>query len=308
MATATPVVTITGLAKRYGTVDALAGIDLEISRGEVFGLLGPNGAGKTTTIECIVGLRAPTAGTVRVLGFDPARDRAEITARVAVQPQSASLFETLTVVETLRLFASFHVRARKLDDLLQLVGLTGQRNVRSRNLSGGQTRRLLLGVALVGNPQILVLDEPGAGLDPAARQGLWSLIVQLREEGTTVILCTHQMEEASALCDRVAIMVAGRIEALDSPAELVRQTGSRSVVSFTVPADAELTAVLRLAGVDTITHRRVSDGIRVTAVTDDADRLLRTITFDREITARQIGVKTTSLEDIFLDVASRGAA
>src|ERR1700712_204238 len=187
------VIAVKGLVKRYGEFEALRGVSFEVNRGEVFGFVGPNGAGKTTTIECIVGLRKPTEGTVRVLGLDPSANRAQTTARVAVQTQSASLFDTLSVIETLRLFASFHRNALDPGDVVHQVGLDEERDHRSKNLSGGQARRLLLGVALVGDPEIVVLDEPSAGLDPAARQNLWGLIDSLRARGVTVLLSTHDM-------------------------------------------------------------------------------------------------------------------
>lgn len=302
------VVAVSGLVKRYGDFEAVSGVDFEIRRGEVFGFLGPNGAGKTTTIECIVGLRKPSQGTVSVLGLDPVRDRSEFTSRVAVQPQSASLFDTLTVGETLRLFASFHRASRDPDEIMSEVGLTDQRGVRTKNLSGGQSRRLLVGVALVADPEIVVLDEPSAGLDPLARQNLWSLIVELRGRGTTVLLSTHHMDEATTLCDRVAILVSGKVVALDSPEELVRQRSAHSTVSFTVPKSANLDAVARLADTSTFEHHDVHDGIRVTIVTGDPDTLLRAITFDLSITARDFTVHKGSLEDIFLELADGGEA
>jgi len=302
------VVSVRGLVKRYHDFEAVSGIDLEIRRGEIFGFLGPNGAGKTTTIECIVGLRKPSEGTISVLGLDPARDRCEFNSRVAVQPQSASLFDTLTVVETLRLFASFHRASRDPEEIMSLVGLDGQRGVRTKRLSGGQSRRLLLGVALVADPEIVVLDEPSAGLDPLARQNLWSLISELRQRGTTVLLSTHHMDEATTLCSRVAILVRGRVVALDAPDELIRQRSAQSTVSFTIPTIANLDGVARLAKTSTIEHHEVQDGIRVTMVTSDPDQILRAITFDPSITAREFTVHKGSLEDILLELADRGEA
>jgi ABC-2 type transport system ATP-binding protein len=297
------VVAITALVKRYGDFDAVAGIDLDVRRGEVFGFLGPNGAGKTTTLECVVGLRTPTSGAVSVLGFDPARDRDQITSLVAVQPQSASLLETLTVFETMRLFASFHENAQDAVAVLDLVGLTDQKHVRTKNLSGGQLRRLLVGVALVGSPEIVVLDEPSAGLDPAARQKLWSVISGLRERGTTVLLSTHDMDEATALCDRVAILVAGRLVALDSPDELIRQGSAESTVTFTVPPGTDLAALTTFTAEAAVEHHDVRDGIRVTIVTGDPDDLLRKVTFIPSLRAREFSVHRGSLEDIFLQLA-----
>ena len=296
-------ITVDRVVKRYGDAAAVDGVEFAIGRGEIFGLLGPNGAGKTTLIECIVGLRRPTSGTIDVLGFDPARDRAEVTARVAVQTQSASLFDTLTVAETLRLFASFHVASKHPVEVAHSVGLGDQQRVRTKNLSGGQYRRLLLGVALVADPQVIVLDEPSAGLDPVARRELWALIRGLRDAGTTVLLSTHHMDEATELCDRVAILIAGRIVALDSPAELVLQRSADSTVSFTVPTSADPAMLAELVGVTATTREEVRDGVRVTLATSDPDELLRRITFTRGLAARDISIHRGSLEDIFVELA-----
>jgi len=296
------VVEAESLVKRFGEVTALAGVDLGVRRGEVFGLLGPNGAGKTTTIECLVGLRRPTSGWVRVLGLDPATDRDAITALVAVQPQSASLFDTLTVRETLELFASFHAAPLPVPEVLDEVGLLDRADARAKRLSGGQLRRLLLAVALVADPRILVLDEPSAGLDPSARQALWGVVERLRARGATVILSTHHMDEATAVCDRVAILVAGRLAALDSPDELIRQRAGLADVAFTVAPsvpDGELRAVLGAAGFES---DPVRDGIRVRVRTADPDALVRRITFQTSLRARDLSVRQGTLEDIFLEL------
>ncbi|MFJ3029988.1 ABC transporter ATP-binding protein [Curtobacterium sp. NPDC087080] len=296
------VVELHGFTKSFDEFEAVRDLSLGIRRGEVFGFLGPNGAGKTTTIECIVGLQRPTGGSIRVLGLDPSRDRGEITRRVAVQPQSASLFDTLTVRETLELFSSFHEQPRALEEVLAEIGLQEQASERSKALSGGQTRRLLLGVALVADPEVLVLDEPSAGLDPAARQALWKVIYGLRDRGTTIILSTHHMDEATSVCDRVAIMVGGRLAALDSPDELVRQHASTSDVAFTVAttvSDADLASALEVP----FTSDPVPGGTRVRVTTDDPDELIRRVTFARALRARELNVRQGSLEDIFLRLA-----
>ncbi|WP_017587692.1 ABC transporter ATP-binding protein [Nocardiopsis ganjiahuensis] len=216
-----PALEAAGLVKRYGAVTALAGIDLTAARGEVLGLLGPNGAGKTTVVEILTGMRAPTAGTARVLGLDPVRQRAEVRTRVAVQPQHAALFERQTVTETLRLWASLHTDPADPEEVIGRMGLTGSRDVRVNRLSGGQRQRLLVGTALVSRPLLLVLDEPSTGMDPNARQDLWAAVRGHRDRGGTVLLSTHSMEEAAALCDRVALLDRGRVAALGTPAELV---------------------------------------------------------------------------------------
>ncbi|GAA3977832.1 ABC transporter ATP-binding protein [Thermobifida alba] len=216
-----PAVVIEKLVKRYpgpgGGVTAVAGIDLTIADGEIFGLLGPNGAGKTTTIETLVGLRRPTEGTVRVLGLDPVRQRAEVRRVVAVQPQQASVFEFQTVAELLHFWASCHPDPADPEEIIERMGLTGSRDVRTAKLSGGQRQRLLVGTALVSRPRLLVLDEPSTGMDPNSREELWAAVRAHRDAGGTVLLSTHSMEEAEALCDRVAIVDRGRIVACGPP-------------------------------------------------------------------------------------------
>lgn len=298
-----PVVIVDALVKRYGDSLVVRGIDLAIRRGEVFGLLGPNGAGKTTTLECVVGLRRPTTGTVRVLGLDPATERTAFTQRVAVQPQAASLFEGLTTLETLTLFASFHRYPLPPAALLTEVGLANQRDTRVRHLSGGQTRRLLLGVALVGDPEFVVLDEPSAGLDPAAKQQLWTIVSALRERGVTVLMSTHDMDEATTLCDRVAILASGSIVALGTPGELAALSAAEGTVQFTVPADADPDALARLAESDRIITVPVNGGIRVTISTPQPDELLRAVTFDLRVDAREFAVHRGSLQDLFIQFA-----
>lgn len=216
-----PALETAGLVKRYGTVTALGGIDLTADHGEILGLLGPNGAGKTTVIEILTGLRAPSEGTARVLGLDPLRQRAEVRECVAVQPQHAALFEHQTVAETLRLWASLHTGPADPEEVIGRMGLTGSRDVRVHRLSGGQRQRLLVGTALVSRPRLLVLDEPSTGMDPNARQDLWAAVRGHRDEGGTVLLSTHSMEEAAELCDRVALLDRGRVTALGAPAALV---------------------------------------------------------------------------------------
>jgi ABC-2 type transport system ATP-binding protein len=303
-----PAIEVRALTKDFGDTEVVRGVDLSIARGEVFGILGPNGAGKTTTIDCLAGLSAATSGSVRVLGLDPVADRAAFTARVAVQPQAASLFDHLTVAETLRLFASFHERPAALEPLLAEVGLTADQGIRAKHLSGGQTRRLLLAVALIGDPELVILDEPAAGLDPSARLHLWSTIRALRDRGVTVLLTTHDMEEATALCDRVAILVRGEIVASGSPADLVRQSAGESTVRFAVAAGTDLGPVERMKGANAVSSENVAGGIRVVVKTDDPDGLLRAITFTQGLQAREFAVHRSSLQDLFVELAENGSA
>src|SRR5699024_8129524 len=223
-----PAVEISGLVKRYTPrkgepTTAVDGLDLHVEHGSIHGLLGPNGAGKTTTIETLVGLRAPTAGTVRVLGIDPLADRDQIRRTVAVQPQHAAVFNHQTVAELLTAWASFHPESDAPDAVIERMGLNASRDVRVHRLSGGQRQRLLVGTALVSRPCLLVLDEPSTGLDPNAREGLWDVVRDYRSEGGTVLLSTHSMDEASALCDRISVLDHGRAAAEGTPHSLVEE-------------------------------------------------------------------------------------
>jgi ABC-2 type transport system ATP-binding protein len=211
------VVEVTDLHKRYGQVTAVAGVSLSVSRGEVFGVVGPNGAGKTTTVECIAGLRRPDAGRVRVLGLDPVAEPAAVRDRVGVQLQQAVLPDRLRVGEAMRLFATAYGRLDQVDALLADWGLQGKGKAAFAILSGGQRQRLFIAMALLGEPEIVVLDELTTGLDPVGRRESWALVRRLRDAGTTVVLVTHAMDEAEALCDRLAVIVAGRVAALGAP-------------------------------------------------------------------------------------------
>ncbi|MFG1945680.1 ABC transporter ATP-binding protein [Nonomuraea sp. NPDC048826] len=227
-----PAVRLVSLAKRYGDKKAVDGLDLQVDRGEIFGLLGPNGAGKTTTLEMIAGLRAPTSGTVRVLGLDPRAERRELVRVLAVQPQQAQLFPLLTAEETLTLWRTFYERPGEVAELLAAVSLTESAGIQVRNLSGGQERRLLIACALIGRPRMVVLDEPSTGLDPNARAELWEVLLRFRDEGGTVMLSTHSMDEAQSLCDRVAIVDHGRLLAEGTPAELINRHAPHHLVTF----------------------------------------------------------------------------
>jgi ABC-2 type transport system ATP-binding protein len=217
---------VTGLRKSYDGVEAVGGIDFQLRSGEVFGLLGPNGAGKTTTVEILVGYRRRDAGEVRVLGADPERAPRTWRGRIGVVPQSGELYPNLSVLEHLELFAGYYEDPRPAQDVLALVGLEEKAGAKSRTLSGGQRRRLDLGVALVGDPELLFLDEPTTGFDPSARRAAWDTIRSLRSLGKTILLTTHYIEEAHRLADRVAVLRRGEIVASGTPAELIGQAPS----------------------------------------------------------------------------------
>jgi ABC-2 type transport system ATP-binding protein len=220
---------VRGLRKRYGDHEAVRGIDFEIGSGEVFGLLGPNGAGKTTTVEILEGYRARDGGEVEVLGRDPQRAGRDWRERVGVVLQSSSLYPNLTVRESLRLFAGYYTRPRSVDEIVTIVGLLEKADALVRTLSGGQKRRLDLGLALVGNPELIFLDEPTTGFDPGARRTAWETIRNLRSLGTTILLTTHYLDEAEQLADRVAVLRDGQIVREGSPAELTGGGGETEI-------------------------------------------------------------------------------
>ena len=213
-------ISVRGLRKSYGELEAVRGIDFEVERGEVFGLLGPNGAGKTTTVEILEGYRRRDEGEVEVLGVDPARAGGDWRERIGVVLQSSAMYETLTVSEHLRLFAGYYESSRPVDEVVELVGLGEKRDERVRRLSGGQRRRLDLALALVGDPELIFLDEPTTGFDPRARRQAWETIRSLRGLGKTILLTTHYLDEAEQLADRVAVLRRGLIVAAGTPAEL----------------------------------------------------------------------------------------
>ncbi|MDX6477486.1 MAG: type transport system ATP-binding protein [Gaiellaceae bacterium] len=213
-------ISVTDLGKSYGDFQALRGISFDIREGEVFGLLGPNGAGKTTTVEILEGYRPRDAGAIDVLGFDPQRFEVGFRERIGVVLQQSQLLPNLTVAETHRIFAGYYEGPRDVDEVIALVGLADKRDARVRTLSGGQKRRLDLGLALVGDPDLVFLDEPTTGFDPAARRIAWDMIRSLRSLGKTVLLTTHYLDEAQELCDRVAVLREGLIVRIGTPAEL----------------------------------------------------------------------------------------
>jgi ABC-2 type transport system ATP-binding protein len=232
------VISVDGLRKQYDQVKAVDGISFQVSRGEIFGMVGPNGSGKTTTIECIEGLRQPDEGSVQVLGLDPWQEPYELRERIGVQLQSSNLPRRMRVGEALDLFASFYRRTRDWMPLLEGLGLAEKRRAFFSQLSGGQKQRLFVALALINQPEVVFLDELTTGLDPRARHAIWDLVRGIREQGTTVFLTTHFMDEAERLCDRVAILDHGRIIALDTPDRLVNQMGAAMRISFQVNGGA----------------------------------------------------------------------
>ena len=221
------------LSKSFAAMVAVDDVSFAVAEGEIFGLLGRNGAGKSTTVDCLAGLRPPDRGRIRVTGLDPRRDRRELRHRLGVQLQESQLPDKLTVAEAMRLYASFYRHPADIAGLLDVLDLAAKRNTRYRRLSGGQKQRLSVALALIGRPRVAILDELTTGLDPVARRDTWSLISDIRNQGVTIMLVTHFMEEAERLCDRVAILDAGRLAAIGTPAELGRPSLEDTFVALT---------------------------------------------------------------------------
>ncbi|GAB1641480.1 ABC transporter ATP-binding protein [Krasilnikovia sp. MM14-A1259] len=292
-------ISVRDLKKSYPGVEAVQGVSFEVARGQVFGLIGPNGAGKTTTLECLVGLRKPTAGVLRILGRDPSTRASRLRHVVAVQPQEGALFAHLKVRETVQLWSTFYQDPLPIEPVLTEVGLTDQANQRVKALSGGQRRRLLLAVCLVGNPEVLVLDEPASGLDPSARELLWDVIRSRRSAGSSVLLTTHDMNEATQLCDQIGVLVGGRIVASGSPAQLARDLGGFSTVSFTTQSPHTIAAVRRLPAVASVRTEAAGGRTQVYVKTKDGDDVVRHIASTADIEASDLTITHGGLDDVF---------
>jgi ABC-2 type transport system ATP-binding protein len=301
---ADPVIRVRGLHKRYGETHAVDGVSFEVRAGTVFGLLGPNGAGKTTTVEVLEGLRAPDSGDVRVLGIDAVHRPDDLKERIGVSLQTAALYPRLTVVEVLELFRSFYPRGREAAELIGLMDLGEKRNTRTADLSGGQRQRLSVALALVNDPELVFLDEPTTGMDPAARRALWDIILTLKAAGKTILLTTHYLEEAEVLCDRVAIMDHGRILEEGTVDELVSRRFKERAVRFDAIeglADAQLAT---MPGVTSVKHE---DG-EVLVYTRDVAGTIGAVLDAAEalgVEPANLGVRRATLEDVFLDLTGR---
>jgi ABC-2 type transport system ATP-binding protein len=295
------------LAKTYdGRVEAVRGIDLEIARGECFGLLGPNGAGKTTTIEMLEGLLAPTRGEMEVLGRRWGQDDEALRQRLGISLQETKLADKLTVEETILLFRSFHDRRRPLEEILETTGLTEKRKSWVEKLSGGQRQRLALACALVGDPELVFLDEPTTGLDPQSRRHLWEVIRDFRRENRTVLLTTHYMDEAEKLCDRVAIVDHGKIITLGSPRALIQELGGDQVIEIEV-ANGESLDLDELAKLPTVTTTHREDSVVNLAVGEIhlAIPALMEHLKERGVELEHLSTRQASLEDVFVSLTGR---
>ncbi|MCK9895267.1 ABC transporter ATP-binding protein [Frankia sp. AgB32] len=299
------VVEVARLHKAYGARVAVRDISFSVAEGEIFGLLGPNGAGKTTTVECVAGLRRPDGGAVRVLGHDPARDRAAVTASLGVQLQDSDLQPNLRVREALALFASFYPRPADPDELLDVLGLGAQAGVRFGKLSGGQRQRLSIALALIGQPKVAILDELTTGLDPAGRRDTWELISAVRDRGVTVLLVTHFMAEAERLCDRVAVIDAGRVVACDSPSALTTRLDAQQRIRFVPSAPLDDAQLAALPGVESVSRH----GDELLVVGDaDALSVLTTYLARAGVLAHRLRVEQPSLDDAYLALTSTHAS
>jgi len=301
---ADPVIRVDDLRKAYGETRAVDGVSFAVRAGTVFGLLGPNGAGKTTTVEVLEGLRTPDSGEVRILGVDVVAHPDELKPRIGVSLQTAALYPRLTVVEVLDLFRGFYRRGRPTDELVELMDLGEKRTTRTKDLSGGQRQRLSVALALVNDPELVFLDEPTTGMDPAGRRALWDIVLGLKAEGRSILLTTHYMEEAEILCDRIAIMDHGHILEEGTVEELVSRRFKERAVRFDAIEGMSDERLAGMPGVSTIKHE---DGdvllftrdvpATIGAVLDVAEQL--------GVEPANLGVRRATLEDVFLDLTGR---
>ena len=291
------VVSVDHLRVRYGDTLAVDDVSLSINRGEIFGILGPNGAGKTTTVEAIGGLRRPDGGAISVLGLDALRNRQELRQRVGIQLQASELPDKLRVGEALELFASFYRDPADPDRLLKLLGLEAKREDRFANLSGGQRQRLSIALALIGRPELAILDELTTGLDPQSRRETWKLIEGIRDEGVTVILVTHFMEEAERLCDRLALLHHGRVIAIDTPAAMAAGAAGRQRVSFRPSGVVDVARMRELPDVrDVVRH---GDRFTVEGTGDLVAAVMESLVRDG-VVPLQTRIEQSTLDDAFV--------
>jgi ABC-2 type transport system ATP-binding protein len=298
------VIAVDDVRKAYGEVKAVDGVSFQVAKGEIFGLLGPNGAGKTTTMEMIEGLHAPDSGEIHVLGMDVRRFATAIKHRVGVQLQTAALYPQLTVAELLALFGTFYARRQPVQRLLDDLELGEKRDAQTKNLSGGQRQRLSVALALVNDPEVVFLDEPTTGLDPAARQGLWGVVRRLKGEGRTILMTTHYMEEAEALCDRLAIMDHGKILDSGTVDELIGRRFRERGVHFDRAGAPEEEKLKALPGVSRVVYEEGEVVLYTSDVPVTIGALLE-LTGRARTEPANLMIRRASLEDVFLELTGR---
>ena len=301
-----PIVRVKGIRKAYGRFEALKGVDLEVQRGEVFALLGPNGAGKTTLVEILEGYRSRTSGEASVLGVDPAHGSRAWRARIGMVLQATTVFDQLTPAEAVAEFARYYANPLDASDVLALVGLSDRRDVRMRKLSGGQKRRADLALGLVGNPELIFLDEPTTGLDPEGRRQLWEVIRRMAALNKTVVLTTHYLDEAEQLASRVGVIVAGEMVALGTPRDLAGRDRAEAIVACDLPPSLRARALPTLSGVSSLTADRLT--VRTTAPTAVVQALAAWGAVAGMAELPALSVTRPSLEDTYLALVQAHSA
>ena len=298
------VIDVRNLVKSYNHKTAVNNVSFAVKQGEIFGVLGPNGAGKTTTLEMIEGIRTPDSGTAILAGLDIRRQKRAVQRIIGVQLQATALFPELTLLETLRFFSSIYPKGMDPQQLLSDVRLEEKARDHPQNLSGGQRQRLALALALVNDPKVIFLDEPTAGLDPQSRRMLWDIVLKLREQGKTILITTHYMDEAQILCDRIAIMDGGQIIALDTSACLINRLGAQATIDCRLDGKATSSDIRELPGVTGVRHANERFMVYTTEMQPTLEALL-TYAAQRSIPMTDLQVRTPTLEDVFLDLTGR---
>lgn len=300
------IIEIEGLSKTYGDLRAINDISFSVYEGEMFGILGPNGAGKTTILECVEGIQKPSGGIIRVLGTEVTRNPQEVKERIGVQLQASAYFDYLTLKEILELFGRFYSRRIAADQLLSNVGLEDKANSPVGKLSGGQQQRFTIAAALVNDPEIVFLDEPTSGLDPRARRNLWNFMQSINDQGRTIVLTTHYMDEAQFLCDRVAIMDQGRIVTVDTPINLIRNLPEPYVVTGSIDNRYSVNVLANLACVtDVIDNKPGEFTLRSSEAVSTVSALINWVSLN-DIHLTHLEVASANLEDVFLSLTGRG--
>ena len=298
------IIEVNNLEKKYGAVNAVNGVSFNVEKGEIFGILGPNGAGKTTTVEMIEGLRKPNAGSIKICNIDALKEPQLIKEIIGVQLQTTSLYDGIRVKEAIELFGSYYKKSLPSEQIMEEVSLIEKKNSPVNKLSGGQKQRLSVGLALVNDPEIIIMDEPTTGLDPQARHNVWNIVEKLRERGKTVLITTHYMEEAEQLCHRLVIIDQGKIIAMDTPDNLINKAGLATSIEFTT--SKELNGLANnIPGLQKVNHGSSSKYSVNTKKVAELLKDLTNICYDNHIDLTNISVRQATLEDVFLAMTGR---